>query len=197
LNLNSLNSNCLSEIIARAAEQAAIALQDIVNQPVDLFFPEVRLINESGDVEVLGELIDKPGTVVKLKFDGGLKGAGFLIFSDGQDQKLVNGLVGQNGLLKEQLAETSEGIFNEVGNVLLNIYVGTIANQVKARVTYDVPHLFIHENKKKWALELIRSHIPPQQLLLLKSSLGLGNLEITAHIVIIMDYSSEVAVKLC
>ena len=67
--------------------------------------------------------------------------------------------------------KAAEVIFNEVGNVLLNIYVGTIANQVQARVDYHVPHLFIHEDKRKWAVELIGSHIPPQQLLLLKSSM--------------------------
>jgi chemotaxis protein CheY-P-specific phosphatase CheC len=196
LNLDTLNSNYFSEITTQAAKQAAAALQEIVHQPVDLSFSQVQFINKSEDGRSLEELIDKPGTVVKLTFDGGLKGAAFLLLSDGQDQKLVKGLVDNPDSL-DPSGDTSEVIFNEVANVLLNIYVGTIANQVQARVNYYVPHLFVHQDKQRWATELIRSHIPPQQLLLLKSSLCIGDLEITAHIVIIMDYSSGVADKLC
>jgi len=191
LDLNLFILNRFSEIMTLAAGQAASALRDIVNQPVQLSFSQMELITLAEESGTLGKLMDKPGTVVKLKFDGGLTGAAFLIFPDGQDQKLIDGLLEQNNALRKD-GETAEVIFNEVGNVLLNIYVGTIANQVQARVDYHVPHLFIHEDKRKWAVELIGSHIPPQQLLLLKSSLGIGNLEITAHIVIIMDYSNEV-----
>jgi chemotaxis protein CheY-P-specific phosphatase CheC len=179
-----------------AARQAASALENIINHPVNLSFSQVRLIKNSEEESVLAAVIDQPGTVVKLKYDGGLQGAAFLIFSNGQDQKLINGLVEQDASLG-QTGETHEAIFNEIGNVLLNIYVGTIANQVNARVDYHVPHLFIHEDKKEWAAELISSHVPPQKLLLFKSSLGIGTMEIAAHIIIIMDYSNEVADKLC
>lgn len=196
MNKTPINPKRLNEIMDLAAARAASALQEIINNPVNLSFSQVQLIKQSEESSVLGDLIEAPGTVVKINYGGGLKGTGFLILSDGQDDKLVESLIEQDSTLG-QSGETPEVIFNEIGNVLLNIYVGTIANQVDAHVDYNVPHLFIHRDKKEWAAELMSSRIPPQQLLLLKSSLGIGKMEISAHIIIIMGYSSEVADKLC
>jgi chemotaxis protein CheY-P-specific phosphatase CheC len=196
LSFPSLNPKRLTEIIELAAKQSALALEDIINQPVSISFSQVKIIKSPKEVIALEELIDIPGTVVKLTYDGGFSGAAFLIFSKGQDQRLVQSMFEQNSSLVQSI-ESQEVIYNEIGNVLLNIYVGTIANQVNAHVDYYIPQLFIHRDKKEWAFELLSSHIPPQQLIFLKSSLGIGEMEITAHIIIIMDYSDEVAKKLC
>ena len=83
-------------------------------------FSQVRLIKNAEEESVLAAVIDQPGTVVKLKYDGGLQGAAFLIFSNGQDQKLINGLVEQDASLG-QTGETQEAIFNEIGVIFCGL----------------------------------------------------------------------------
>lgn len=196
MNFFLLNTNRLTEIIEQAAKQSASALQEIVNQPVTLSFSKVKIINASKEKGLFEDLIEDPGAVIKLKYDGGLRGCAFLVLGNGSEKELLHGLLDEH-INNDQSEESAEIIFYEIGNVLLNIYVGTIANQLNAKVEYAIPEVVTRQEKQGWLDDLLGCCIPPQKLLLLKSALGIGELEITADIIILIDYSEEVADKLC
>lgn len=196
MNLFLLNTNRFTEIIESAAKQSASALQELINQPVNLSFSQVKIIKTAKDAEVLDTLIENPGVVVKLNYQGELIGTAILILWNGHEKKLAQSLIDEH-IPTSDNEEALEVVFYEIGNVLLNIYVGTIANQLNAKVEYNIPQVIINQDKKVWAKELITREIPPQELLFLKSALSIGELEITAFIIILIDYSAEVADKLC
>ena len=177
----------ISKAMQAAAGQSALALQDIVSYPVDLAFSEMELISEANK-EICIPFLTSQSTVVKLHFDGGLEGAGFLILSEGQDQRLAEALFTQDAALQET-ENAVEMVLCEIGNVLLNVYIGTLANYAHTHVRYHVPQLFLRKENTVWAEELFASHIPPHQILILKNALIIGEISISTHVVIVMKYS--------
>ncbi|MCE1255177.1 MAG: hypothetical protein LWX83_16720 [Anaerolineae bacterium] len=178
----------LSLTMQAAAWQSALALQDIVKYPVQITFCGMELINEQTDINLSLPYIHLPGSVVKIKFEGGLVGAGFLILSQGQDVRLAQALFLQDACLQES-ENAVEMILSEIGNVLLNVYIGNLSNKGDLHIKYSVPQVYVRQNNTEWADELINGHIPPEQVLVLNNSLSIGEIQINLHIAIIINYA--------
>ena len=76
---------------------------------------------------------------VVLGFDGSLTGAGILRLGSAGCIELVQAVAGEE-LESDQFDEMKKETVCEMGNILINAVVGTFANMLDKKVTYQLRH---------------------------------------------------------
>ena len=134
----------LRELINIGIGSAAGVLNQMVSSHVTLRVPEIMILSPA-------ELLRQPstcdwgrGVAIHIEFGGAFQGVTSLIFSPQSASNLVSLLVGQEdfGLDMESLRI---GTLQEVGNIVLNGVMGTIANMLAEHIDYMPPDYFEDE----------------------------------------------------
>jgi chemotaxis protein CheC len=177
----------LSEIVNQAANRAAAAFAEMLSLPVNVQLSRAELIDKR-QVNA-SNLNDETnwGKAVHIHFEDGASGEALFLLPAGHDANLVAALFEQIPALQD--AKTSADIvLLEIGNVLLNACVGTIANQMGKHISYQVPELI--------ESPIIAQFIDPDpsrplKLIRMMSTLGVGDIEVSAYIVLIFYTDDE------
>ncbi|MBI9047965.1 MAG: hypothetical protein JEZ00_00980 [Anaerolineaceae bacterium] len=153
-----------------ATIRAADALAEIIGCAVNLELDQIHHLDQSRFKEFIKDTFGTTGTVVQIRFSGGLLGsANFLLPGDNkneiirilseQDPNLVHNTIAQNAVIIE------------IANIVLNMYAGTILNQMKVKVVYEIPKLSSNsesiellaenesERNKKQNFQILTSHL--------------------------------------
>lgn len=142
--LTEYQHDVLRELINIGIGQAAGVLNQMVDSHVTLQVPEVRVLS-------LAELQGQPsacgwgrGVAIHISFGGAFEGVAALVFSLQSATNLVSLLVGQEdfGLDMDSLRI---GTLQEVGNIVLNGVMGSIANMLAEHLDYMPPDYFEDE----------------------------------------------------
>ena len=136
--LNPDQLDALKELINVGVGRAAATLNRILHTHVKLRAPIVRLLPADQVLTVLSELGVGPAACVKLPFRGVLVGAASLVFPLTDAAKIVNILTDQDNENTDMDA-LRVGTLKEVGNVVLNAVMGTIANRLDKQLRYSMP----------------------------------------------------------
>jgi sec-independent protein translocase protein TatC len=119
--------DALTEIFNIGIGRAAATLNDIVDAPVELVLPSLRVARRSELLEMLPSLANRKLSTVNLGFTGTLSGDAGLIFSEEDASKLVGALVGSEadaedlaeGTLLSHLVELRSRLLKIAATVLL------------------------------------------------------------------------------
>ncbi len=142
--ISDLQHDVLRELINIGIGNAAGVLNQMVNSHVTLRVPEVMVLRPA-------ELLRQPstcgwgrGVVINMVFGGSFEGVTALVFSRESASNLVSLLVGHEdfGLDMDSLRI---GTLQEVGNILLNGVMGSIANMLSEHIDYMPPDYFEDE----------------------------------------------------
>jgi chemotaxis protein CheY-P-specific phosphatase CheC len=171
----------LSELVAQAANRAASALAEMVNLPVSVQLSRAELVEKrQAGAYILDEKTEW-GKAVHIHFDDEATGEALFLLPAGHDTSLAAALFEQIPSLQD--AENPvDAILVEIGNVLLNTCVGTIANHMGKHIHYQLPETI--------EAPVIARFLDPAvnkaaQFLRMLSTLGVGNIKVTAYIVLI------------
>jgi chemotaxis protein CheC len=166
--------------------RAASALSDLVERPVALVAPSVELLTFEG----LPRAFDPLGTAdvasVQMGFHGSLEGCAFLIFPQPSASRLVAGLTGDD-LEGEDLDTLRSGTLTEVGNVLVNSVLGTLANLLDKPLRYSSPAF-----EEGSALALVTTQVRSSEplLLLVRTGFHIRGMEIEGNLLLLFELSS-------
>lgn len=131
--LTSLQQDALCELFNISVGQAAAALADLLDDEVLLSVPEVRLVTVSEVTDHLGRT--SPSMYcIRQPFSGPLTGNALLIFPEDKSLELVRTLVGDL-VPGTQLAQVQNDALMEVGNIVLNACIASLAEMLEA--TFD------------------------------------------------------------
>ena len=136
--LSPLQLDILQELINIGVGRAAGMLNQMVNTHIQLQVPVLRVLTRSQ----LGELYaGRPNSVfsaVQLGFTGEFAGISALIFPPESASKLVAVVLGKDEALSSD--ETMRrGTLQELGNIVLNGVMGSIANILREPLRYSAP----------------------------------------------------------
>lgn len=136
--LTSFEADALKEMINIGVGKAASVLNDMLNTHVELRVPHIELYDSDG---IQGYIDAAPSTSyssVKLGFGGTFKGSASLVFVSENASRLVSLLTGerQEDLQMDSLMAAT---LTEVGNIVINGVMGSIANIVNGTFQYTVP----------------------------------------------------------
>jgi len=135
LDLSPLEKDLATEMFNLGMNRAAYALSQLTSQTVEIDIPE---INVSNFETVANRFPHGDVCVVLQPIEGALSGTALLIFGDDDSFRIVEQMLGTD-FSRETLREMGEDALKEVGNILLNACVGSMANWLSVMFEVGLP----------------------------------------------------------
>jgi chemotaxis protein CheC len=126
-NLTELQHDALVEIFNIGVGHAAAAMSGIVNEEVAMSVPSISFLNRAQAGQLLGNEDGQRICGVSQHYSGAFTTEAILMFPEDKSREIVRLMVGDSVSLKE-LTEMEQEAMNEIGNIILNSCVGTLAN---------------------------------------------------------------------
>lgn len=128
VNLSELENDALVEIFNIGVGHAAAAMSEIVNEEVTMSVPSISFLNRAEAAVLLGNKRDGARICgVSQHYEGAFKTEAILMFPEDKSLEIVRLMVGESVSLQE-LTEMEQEAMSEIGNIILNSCVGTLAN---------------------------------------------------------------------
>jgi len=187
MKLNDDQIDALTESINIGVGRAAGSLGQLVGERIELAVPQIRTCSLTELSEYLGSQQEKLDILVTQDFSGTANGRSLLGFSNASGAKLAQILGAGDGSLDELDLEYCS-LLEEVGNIVLNAVLGSLANLMQTNLTYTVPELYTETPLK----EVLTKHVPgvknEQGLILLADAhFGVARREIHGSLVIAFE----------
>ena len=139
INLTELENDALVEIFNIGVGHAAAAMSEIVNEEVTMSVPSITFLNRADAAALLGSKKDGERICgVSQHYDGAFATEAILMFPEDKSLEIVRLMVGDAMPLQE-LTEMEQEAMSEIGNIILNSCVGTLANLFDSELHGSLP----------------------------------------------------------
>ncbi|MBT4863849.1 MAG: chemotaxis protein CheC [Planctomycetaceae bacterium] len=138
MTLDEIQLDALTEVINIGVGRAANSLSEITGSRIDLAVPNMYLCGTSDFSEIAKTLNLDVGTTIQQGFEGELSGRALLGFPRNNAFELAC-LVGDIQPGERELDEELCGVLEEIGNIVLNAVLGSIANMFDCEMSYTLP----------------------------------------------------------
>lgn len=125
--LTELQHDALVEIFNIGVGQAAAAMGSIVNEAVTMSVPSISFLSRGEAADMLNNEELNRICGVTQHYEGAFNTEAILMFPEDKSLDIVRLMVGEAMPLKE-LTEMEQEAMSEIGNIILNSCVGTLAN---------------------------------------------------------------------
>lgn len=137
-NLTELQHDALVEIFNIGVGHAARAMSEIVNEEVTMSVPSISFLNRTEAAAMLGNKDGQRVCGVSQHFEGAFSTDAILMFPEDKSLDIVRLMVGEAVSLKE-LTEMEQEAMSEIGNIILNSCIGTLANIFSQELAGSLP----------------------------------------------------------
>lgn len=175
--------DAMTEVVNIGIGRAAASLSDLVGERIELHVPRVRLLDIYNS-----DCLSETGLSVVQGFNGAVAGNAMLVFPSQSGRVLASLLAG--GVAPEDLQPYEvSGILSEVGNIVLNGVLGSIANVMQANLSYEVPVFHLDQ-----AVCDALGKVGDGQLLVADAALAVQSRRIDGKVLLAFDVGSVEAV---
>lgn len=129
------------ELMNLGVGRAAHALSQLVSDEVLLSVPRLEFISVPEAQDAFRKDLPPFLAGVMQDFEGFINGRAALLFPEARSLELVNAMIGEE-LSADEITELEQETLAELGNILLNHCLATLANQLKQQVKTDIPRAF-------------------------------------------------------
>ncbi|WP_408634731.1 chemotaxis protein CheC [Paenibacillus zanthoxyli] len=130
----------LKEVGNIGAGNAATALSQLLNKPIDMAVPKVQLLGFEEIAEKVGGA-EEVVFAVFLRVEGDAPGNLFFILSPDAARSLLSRIAGISEVSDEELNEMELSALNEIGNILAGSYLSSLADFTSLSMYPTVPAL--------------------------------------------------------
>ncbi len=191
--LSELQKDALGELLNIGMGQASASLSEMVGEEVELSVPHVETLSREETVTHINKLVGKEITAVKESFNGAFWGDAMLLFPKDHSLKLVKAIIKDDTLPAEMLLEMEQEALTEVGNIILNACLGSLANIFQENLEFSLPQ-YSHGNCIS-LLNIDTSSTTPEGVLLLQMNFSLKKTKVSGYLTLIMDVTSMEALS--
>lgn len=138
MNLDDLALDALTELFNLGVGQAASAFSQIAGDTVLLTVPRVRVMTHAELSQFLGEGGSAAVSAVRQRYSGAINSEAVLMFPAERGLQLVQMMVGGE-LPLDQLAEMEQEALSEIGNILLNSVMASVADALQIQLDGSLP----------------------------------------------------------
>lgn len=142
LNLSELQHDALVEIFNIGVGHAARAMSEIVNEDVTMSVPSISFLNRADAAAMLGNKDGARVCGVSQHYKGAFDTEAILMFPEDKSLDIVRLMVGESVPLQE-LTEMEQEAMSEIGNIILNSCVGTLANIFEHELSGSMPQYHV------------------------------------------------------
>jgi chemotaxis protein CheC len=190
--LSELELDALTELVNLGVSQAAASLARMVKEEVTLSVPRVTLVSREEAVVMMSEENVRNLLAVHQIFDGDIAGRALLIFPEAKSLELVRAVVGGE-LSLEEITELEQEALAEIGNVILNGCLATMANMLERSLSISLPEIIQGSAKDFFNLE------PPPEggamVMFIYINFSVSQRDISGYIAMMMDMPSLVSLQ--
>ncbi len=179
--LSALERDAVTEIMNLGVGRAAASLSLMVKDEITLSVPSTELLYGAAARERLEQSSDRM-VAVREVFSGLVSGSAALLFPQSKSLDLVR-MVLDEDLTAEEVTELEQEALVEIGNVILNGCLSSIADSLVGEIETSIPVL-LHANL---ATILPQSDNAEPVLLVLTIDFSIRSRDIQGHIIFLMD----------
>ncbi|WP_409348116.1 chemotaxis protein CheC [Paenibacillus gyeongsangnamensis] len=179
----------LKEVGNIGAGHAATALSKLLDKPVDMLVPKVRMVHFEEIADSVGGA-EQVVIAIFLRVEGETPGNLFFILSLESAKKLLRNLVGIEVVNDEEYSEMELSALNEIGNILAGSYLTSLADFTRLSMSPTVPSLAIDMAGAILSYGLLQFGQMGDQALLIDTKFLDGSDEVEGHFFLIPDPES-------
>ncbi len=179
--------DAFKEIMSIGVGKAASIMNTMLSNHVTLSVPMISLLS----VEEFNKATFFPKNIsysaVEMKYSGFFDGVVDLIFDTVSAGKLVDSLADEDTKSTDDFDSLRAGTLCEIGNIVINGVLGTMANILDVHLNFSVP--FYHEGA---GMELFRENSMDENsmVLLTKATFDIKELSITGDLAMFFSFAS-------
>lgn len=132
----------LKEVGNIGAGHAATALSTLLDKPIDMLVPRVRMVQFERISDSVGGA-EEVVLAIFLRVEGDAPGNMFFILNLESATKMLRRLIGKHEPLGEGYSELELSALNEIGNILAGSYLSSLADFTRLNMSPTVPSLAI------------------------------------------------------
>jgi chemotaxis protein CheC len=189
--LGELEMDALTEVVNIGVSRAANSLRELVGEQVYLTVPALAIMTRAEVAAVIAIRSGNLLVAVRQGFEGEFTGAALLIFPETNSLELIRAVT-RGDLPLEDIIELEQEALAEIGNIILNSCMGTIANLLKRSLKMSLPEI-IRGN----GADLFESpmHGITDGVLFIRIKFSLKGHEVSGYVAIVMDFLSLEALQ--
>lgn len=188
ITLDELQQDMLTEIFNIGMGRAASVLSEMVQEEVVLSVPQVAFMSKSELTKVLESNSKGHISGVTQQFQGQIMGQALLTFPTAKSLELVRLLL-QDNVPLENLTEFEEEALVEVGNIIINAGLSSLADIFDDEITSDLPEF--NSGSCAEVIEHNNSSIATEQTVLhLQVNFTIKNKDIEGYVIYLFDVNS-------
>lgn len=130
--------DALQELLNIGVGRAAGSLNQMIEKPICLHIPFIQVGTREELTPHIQQIQQAPVSSVQLPFQGTFSGSACLLFPTTSAATLITALIGDDED-SDTMDSLREATLTEIGNIVLNGVMGSLANILQNRITYSVP----------------------------------------------------------
>ena len=190
--LTDLQLDALTEMVNIGVNRAAAGLREMVGEQVHLSVPKVTLVTRDNAIAILADTEAANLVGIHQIFVGDVTGRALLIFPDTKSLELVRAVTGGE-LPLEEIIELEHEALAEIGNIILNGCLATMANMLQRNLKMSLPEILRGKPEVFFNLE------PPPEagevVMFLYINFAIRQRDIRGYIAMLMDMPSLAALQ--
>jgi chemotaxis protein CheC len=189
--LDELELDAVTELVNIGVSRAAASLATMVGEPVLLSVPSVLLVSRVRAAELIGQAQNELLVAVRQAFDGDVSGRALLIFPEKNSLELVRAVAGED-LSLEDILELEHEALAEIGNIILNACMATVANLLRRSLTMSLPEILRGSGGGLFDLSVSATD---DVVLFVHINFSLKGHQIVGYVAMVMDFASLTSLK--
>jgi chemotaxis protein CheC len=189
--LTELELDALAELVNIGVSRAANSLREMIGEEVLLTVPALAILSREEAAVVVGQGKGHPLIAVRQAFHGEFSGSALLIFPEPNSLELVRAVT-RGELSLDDIIELEQEALAEIGNIILNGCMATIANLLERGLTMSLPEIVRGSGLDFFDLSPSGEE---DRILFVRINFSLKGREISGYVAIVMDFLSLSALR--
>jgi chemotaxis protein CheC len=184
--LSDLEMDALTEVVNIGVSRAANSLRDLVGEEVLLTVPALAILTRAEAATLISRRSGDQLIAVRQAFQGEFAGSALLIFPETNSLELIRAVT-KGELSLEDIIELEQEALAEIGNIILNSCMATIANLLQRSLKMSLPEIIRGSGMDFFETRTLGS---TDGVLFIRINFTLKGHEISGHVAIVMDFLS-------
>jgi chemotaxis protein CheC len=189
--LSELELDALGELVNIGVSRAAASLGTMVGEQVLLSVPSVMIVSRTRAAELISASRLDQLVAVRQEFHGDVSGRALLIFPEKNSLELVRAVAGE-GLSLEDILELEHEALAEIGNIILNACIATVANLLERSLTMSLPEIIRGTSDGLFDLTV---SLAEDVVLFVHIHFSLKGRQVVGYVAMVMDFASLASLK--
>ncbi|MBC8555147.1 MAG: chemotaxis protein CheX [Candidatus Brocadiales bacterium] len=176
----------LREVVNIGIGKAASIFNGMLDSHVELEVPSIIMFDPENPGKDLADVNHNDLSSVQLDFHGPFSGSSALVFPSESVEKLVTALTGEEPD-SEGFDQAASGTLYEIGNILINAVMGSIANLLAAQIDFSPP---IYKEGKFTDLIKLKDSEEDLASLLIRANFKVQEPQISGNVFLVFELGS-------